>query len=306
MNTMTLIRCATLTGASLLASAAWSQEILVAPPPLPAEGPAGPFQVKILSEAMVSGKTITGAPYSADEKTQTTQTLPDGNRIITSATSKVYRDGQGRTRVEHNADGSSQAPKSIMIHDPVAGTSYVLQSDSHTASKMVQRMSGESASPSPARAARMDELKRMAEQRLVAVNTGVAADRGFAAGSVTAVRTSPMAQAEQNAKVEDLGSQNMEGLAVTGTRHTITIPANAIGNEREINIVDERWYSPELQMTVMSRHNDPRVGETVFTVTNVNRANPDSSLFTVPADYQTTEQGNKAFYFRTQDVVKQP
>jgi hypothetical protein len=51
-------------------------------------------------------------------------------------------------------------------------------------------------------------------------------------------------------------------------RTTITIPAGEIGNERAIEIVSERWYSPELQLVVMTRHSDPRTGETVYRLTN--------------------------------------
>ena len=62
-----------------------------------------------------------------------------------------------------------------------------------------------------------------------------------------------------------------------------------IGNERPLEIVSERWYSPQLQALVMSSHQDPRFGETVFRLTNINRDEPDASLFTVPADYTVKE-----------------
>src|SRR5439155_694874 len=51
---------------------------------------------------------------------------------------------------------------------------------------------------------------------------------------------------------ESLGSQTVDGLEATGTRTTVTIPAGAIGNERPIEVVSERWYSPELQVVVSS------------------------------------------------------
>jgi hypothetical protein len=74
-----------------------------------------------------------------------------------------------------------------------------------------------------------------------------------------------------------------------GTRTTITIPAGEIGNERAIEIVSERWYSPELQLVVMTRHSDPRTGETVYRLTNINRTEPVKSLFEVPSDYTIKE-----------------
>ena len=65
----------------------------------------------------------------------------------------------------------------------------------------------------------------------------------------------------------------------------MTIPAGEIGNEREINIVNERWYSPELQTVIMSKNSDPRMGETLYKLTNIKRGDPHPSLFQVPSDY---------------------
>jgi len=70
-----------------------------------------------------------------------------------------------------------------------------------------------------------------------------------------------------------------------------TIPAGQIGNERPIQVTDETWYSPELQITVMSRHSDPREGETVYKLNNVTRAEPDPSLFRAPTDYVINDFG---------------
>jgi TonB family protein len=87
------------------------------------------------------------------------------------------------------------------------------------------------------------------------------------------------------AKNEDLGKQNIEGVEAEGTRSTVTIPAGEIGNERAIEIVNERWYSAELQTVVMTRHTDPRFGESTYRLTNIDRSEPARSLFEVPADY---------------------
>lgn len=85
--------------------------------------------------------------------------------------------------------------------------------------------------------------------------------------------------------IESLGKQSIEGVEAEGTRTTITLQPGAIGNERAINIVSERWYSPELQTVVMTRHSDPRFGENSFRLTNINRSEPARTLFEVPADY---------------------
>jgi hypothetical protein len=67
---------------------------------------------------------------------------------------------------------------------------------------------------------------------------------------------------------------------------TRTIPAGAIGNEKPIAIVSERWFSPELNIVVMSRDVDPRSGETFYRLTSVKRGEPPPELFKVPADYK--------------------
>jgi hypothetical protein len=90
---------------------------------------------------------------------------------------------------------------------------------------------------------------------------------------------------DSRTKREDLGVQNIEGVTAQGTRTTTIIPAGQIGNERDIEVVNERWYSTDLQVTVMSRHSDPRSGEQVYRLTNINRNDPAITLFAPPADF---------------------
>jgi hypothetical protein len=104
---------------------------------------------------------------------------------------------------------------------------------------------------------------------------------------------------EEHAEVttEDLGTETMEGLLVTGTRTTRTIPAGEIGNEKPISIVTEVWTSPDLKTIVYSKRSDPRMGEQTFKLANIVRAEPDASLFTVPADFKLTD-GPQNFIYR--------
>jgi hypothetical protein len=84
---------------------------------------------------------------------------------------------------------------------------------------------------------------------------------------------------------EDLGTQMIEGVMATGTRTTTVIEAGAIGNAQPIRIVSEQWFSPELKVLVMTKHSDPRTGETTYRLTNVTQTEPVHLLFEVPADY---------------------
>ncbi|HEV7699173.1 MAG TPA: hypothetical protein VGO43_03005, partial [Pyrinomonadaceae bacterium] len=141
-----------------------------------------------------------------------------------------------------------------------------------------------------------DQQKAAEELRSVAVIRGVAPLAIPGSGSVV---TSAMAapgfgtmvfgtsgQSKGETKTEELGTRSIEGIDAEGTRRVTTIPADAIGNERPIEIVYERWYSKELQMVVMSKHSDPRFGEQTYTLKNVVRAEPDPSLFTVPTGFK--------------------
>jgi hypothetical protein len=89
---------------------------------------------------------------------------------------------------------------------------------------------------------------------------------------------------------ENLGDQTIDGIHATGTRMTTTIPAGKMGNEQPILVTSERWYSPELKATVMTKHSDPWAGELKTQFTNVNTSEPDSSLFLVPGDYKVMDE----------------
>jgi hypothetical protein len=55
--------------------------------------------------------------------------------------------------------------------------------------------------------------------------------------------------------------------------------------------ITERWYSPDLQMTVMNKRSDPRTGTTTYKLTNINRSEPSPTMFQVPSDYTVTTLG---------------
>jgi hypothetical protein len=250
------------------------------------------------------GKVVKGAPYSAETVTETIQTLADGNRIINRITSSVYRDSEGRTRREQTLKalgifgGGEEPLQTIFINDPVAGVTYALDNRSHTARKSVPfrfELEGKAGveggqrfefkvAPGTAAAGTARSVILTAPAGApppdvdhFTLRTGVA---------TYAFKTAPGAN---NQVKQELGKQVIEGVEAEGMRTTITIPAGEIGNERPIEIVSERWYSPELQLLVMSRHSDPRTGETTYKLTNVNRAEPAKSLFEVPAGYTVKE-----------------
>lgn len=96
-------------------------------------------------------------------------------------------------------------------------------------------------------------------------------------------------------KSESLGRQTIGGVEAEGTRETLTIPAGTSGNEKALEIVSERWYSPELQVVVLSRRRDPRHGETTQALTDITRGEPDAALFELADGYAIEEPGADRF-----------
>ncbi len=278
-------------------------------------------RMKMQLEGSFMGQTVKGAPYSADEVTQSTQVLTDGTRIHQENRITVYRDSEGRVRRE--------APDQITIIDPVARTSFFLNPKTMTAQKtpvMMNRMftfSGPEGGPglgirtfdvtssregapsmvingNPVDQKLMEEAINKAKQsgESVTFNEPVAKDmvvlRKMAADKMAAetvaISGTMGSRLRAPAKSEDLGKQTIEGVNAEGSRTTTTIEAGAIGNDRPIQIVSERWYSPELQTVLMTKTTDPRMGESTFSLTNVHRGEPGAYLFQVPAGYTIADR----------------
>ena len=238
---------------------------------------------------------IKGAPYTAQQITENTQTLGDGTRIHNENSVKLYRDGQGRVRRE--------TPESITIFDPVAGEGYNLNPVSLTYTKMNVAVSLKQGPNSVSYSSTASSSDGKSVQVYTSTKTAVGEGSGSGAGAggrggvfVFAGDGQSYAYAKSSAgggKREELGTQSMEGVNAQGTRNTRTIEAEEIGNDRPIQVVDERWYSPDLQLDVMTKHSDPRTGEQITRLVNVQRGEPDPSLFQVPAAYTLKEP--KAF-----------
>jgi hypothetical protein len=267
---------------------------------------AAMMQQKIVGEVRartaVEGRITPNAPYSAEAVTESTQVLADGNRINRKSVTRVYRDGEGRTRREEINDSGTVV--SVSIVDPVAHVTYVLSPASRTAYRdavriampggrgtgaEAMRRSPEGAAGSPP-AEVQERLKMTAEELARAKASSVPPPPPPAppppVGEKIAIERSAAAAVR-----EDLGTQNIEGVAATGSRSTTTIPAGAIGNLQPIRIVSEQWISPDLQVLVMTKHSDPRVGDTIYRLQSIVRAEPDRSLFTLPPDYTLKESG---------------
>ena len=211
----------------------------------------------------------------------------------------VYRDAEGRTRRDQTLGhfgpfaAAGDAAQTSFINDPVAGVNYILDPRSKTARKLPAlglhfRAEGKEA------AVHEHAKRRVRVEERVKIEEGEAGAHGFV---FTAPAPPPPGggpgpdvmfyrnPSKAETKTEKLEKRLVEGVEAEGTRTVTTIAAGEIGNEQPIQIVHETWYSPELQLVVMTRHSDPRSGETTYRLTNINRAEPGAALFQVPGDY---------------------
>ncbi|GAC1446341.1 MAG: hypothetical protein NVSMB56_04100 [Pyrinomonadaceae bacterium] len=265
----------------------------------------------VFSEMNFDGKPVTNAPYSAEAVSESTQTLADGNRIVHKTTTSIARDSQGRTRREQkfNAVGAyavaGDTPQIVSISDPVAGTRYLLDARSKTARKLPVMHFNFNGKPGTHVETRNNVV-------IIEQHDSKAGDKPVAPLPPAPPMGAPheFFYRTQNGKhdppkVEELGTQSIEGVQATGKRTTHTIPVGAIGNEQPIKVVDERWYSNELQTVVLSKHTDPRFGETNYRLMNINRSEPAATLFQVPTDYTVKEIGGNARQMRKHIEEKQ-
>ena len=219
------------------------------------------------------GQAFIGAPYSAEEVFDHTQTLADGTHITQKTqVSKVFRDSQGRSRRElHLFRGMNVDDVMIVqIVDPVSGFSYILDPYNHVAHRF--------APPEEAKGpTRSDQNVRVAPSTTV----------------------QPLAPSQSRTdrpeiSTESLGSQIIEGVNAEGHKTTTTFPIGTMGNDRPLVRVMESWFSPELRITVLTKNSDPRMGESVMQLRNIERSEPDPAMFSVPPDYQVVDENGEA------------
>jgi hypothetical protein len=259
------------------AGVVYAQGPRMPPPPCGGFGePCGPGDGMFAFEGMVGhfgGKTVTGAPFSAVVTSEHVQKLADGNTIDNKMTSNIMRDSSGRTRRDFTLPAigplaaSGQPQKMVSIADPVAKTHYFLNVTKKTYQQFSSRPMG-----------------------------------NFSPGM--GKPPSPRSGGAGQPTTESLGAKTIEGVTAEGTRVTRTIPAGAAGNANPIIITTERWYSPDLQLTVLETRSDPRFGTSTFQLTNIVRSEPDPAMFAVPSDY--TAKKDRGFGRGRRGAGKQP
>lgn len=307
------------------AAAADADLLIAAGTPLPhprllvGEHDSGAFAAEELGRERV----VKGAPYCADAEQESVQPLADGNRIVRKQTTRLCRDGEGRTRQEVERGGR----RVVYLRDPVSRESWVLDPERKTARRLgawghemphdasawrdyAERMrdwakgfgeqarreaaSGRTLTPPPAPVPPVppvpvvvaEEGREMHVLRLEAPQPPMPG----VAPAMTPLPPGVALRAQLGAPrgpgvLSPLGTKDIEGVRANGERTTWTIEAGKVGNEKPILITRDVWTSPDLMLTVLSRDADPRVGETTYRLVRIRRGEPDAGLLRVPADY---------------------
>jgi hypothetical protein len=229
---------------------------------------------------------LVGRPVSATEERKSVQTLGDGTEISTSETSLYFRDSQGRERTETTQQGRT----AITITDRVGGFTVVLIPETKTARKSV--LPGGPYPNMTATELVTGKVSTANGGNAVLWTTATTAPPAKAAAPVGAGRGGRGGRGNsENVVNEQLGLQSLNGVLATGTRSTLTIPLGQIGNNRDIHVVNEQWFSEDLQMLVKTLNSDPRFGENTYELTYISRIEPDPALFQIPPDYRVIEPG---------------
>jgi len=200
---------------------------------------------------------VPGAPLTAIVELQSTQMLADGSTEVRKSVANVARDSQGRIHNERRqlvGPSFTGNPQLLSIHifDPETRLNTFLNPSTHIARQTTW------SAPAP-----------LVERK---------------PSSPVSVRKSSLVDEE------DLGTEIMEGVLVHGIRKTRTVPATASGTGKAVVVADEYWYSDELHLNVLVKHDDPRSGQQTVTLTHVDRSEPDQAMFQVPAGYKVVDE----------------
>jgi hypothetical protein len=220
--------------------------------------------------------TIKNAPFSAQVVTEYDHVLANGTHIHRETHGRIFRDSQGRVRTETQvaALGGVDSLEHIAIQDPILHE--IIHLDPRTKTASVHHLGEPPAAVAEAPHGGIPTKSGRALLSTPETSTG------------SATFASPRQGVTIPAASEALGTRMIEGLPAIGTRTTRTI-GNGEGDP--IVAVSEVWYSPDLQMVILSISDDGQSGHSVMRVTNIVRGAANEKLFQVPSDY-TVRDGN--------------
>jgi hypothetical protein len=260
----------------------WMRTTLAAGCITAAAAPAAAQTIDFLNANAGGGPVVLNAPYSGEGVTTVRQILYDGTRIERTVTATIHRDSAGRVRREQSIfglaalDAPQDSAQVVTIVDPVNNMIWSLT----TADKTARGMRGRVKAGGRPGAGMMPPPPPPPPPPGV----GTAARPG--APPIPPPAPGP---GTNSMRIVPLGTKTIEGLAATGTKSTMTFPAGAMGNDRPIEVTEERWESTDLRVLLYSRRHDPRTGDVEYRLTKVTRDEPAADLFAVPSDYRVVD-----------------
>lgn len=232
----------------------------------------------IAAAGLLDARLVRNKPLAAVFESAAVQTLANGASDARRVTTKIYRDGDGRTRREQifYVAAAGQPPvetgRAVSIYDPVAGYGYSI----NPATRTVQRY----------RLPSLQQQQSAPFNNRIPTSVEILRNDNPQTGTVRRYALEPP-------RVESLGRQQIAGVEAEGWRVTIKVPAGAIGNAAPLETVYETWIAGDLQMLVKGSVRNPVGGEHTLNLTTINRAEQPRSLFEVPAGYTVIDMGVK-------------
>jgi hypothetical protein len=196
-------------------------------------------------------------PFQAEITVTRTGPPVPAHSILQTHPRRVARDAEGRVRSDA---GTSTEQHTIRICDPIAQTLTQIDTLNSTA-KIIHSQSA----PPP--------------------TATTLPHRSFCSTRLPLENKSPLIA------VEDLGIQNIEGVQAHGVRIKRS-PSSAAdpGVASFGEMITDRWCSDELSAVVLTVTQNSKSGrKTTIAMKNIERTEPDASLFQVPQNYSVTE-----------------
>jgi hypothetical protein len=220
------------------------------------------------------------APDRRAEHSLTALSLSIDVSVTRVTTTKEARDSAGRTTRQTSLYVPSGAPASL--------NTVVVDPGSHT---MTQWMS----QSKQATVFHRPEPKSLPANLPITTSAGA----GGSGSSMPADGHSRSATAAvariRDRQREQIGGKTIAGVYAERTRITMTIPEGAEGNDRPMTNVNSTWRSPDLDINLLTVNEDPRSGTRTNEVTDLDRAEPDPSVFQVRRLHtQGSESGSTA------------
>lgn len=193
---------------------------------------------------------VAGKPFSGRDHIEWTRTLEDGTVVTTELFAFLARDSQGRIYREH--------------------VSFVPVGSNH-----------------PMKRREIDLLDPVAHTRTVCImaKRHCAISNYLAATKFVPPPVGPQDNGTRYLSRETLGTDTIDGLSVLGSRESLTINAGAVGNSQPLVTTKEYWYSPDLEINLLTTRKDPREGLQTIHVIDLARTEPAPPLFQIPANF---------------------